>query len=140
MKQKAADVIGSIFLIALSAAGLVECRAFPDSASVLPTFTLGGILLLSVLQILSLRRAPEEKVEINLKRVTVIIAALLIYVTLLRVVGYYFCTLLFIGGLMASFGIRKVKTLIAVPVLFCVFVYVVFAKGLSISLPGGLLF
>lgn len=140
MKRKTYDAIGSLIFIAVAVAGLLECRNFSDSAALMPTFTLGAILFLSVIQLLMCSRVPDERAHINLKRMGIVLLALLLYVGLINVIGYYVCTLLFIAGLMFAFGIRKKKTLIAVPVIFCVFVFVVFAKGLSISLPSGVLF
>lgn len=140
MKRKTYDAVGSLILIAVAVAGLFECRSFSDSAALMPTFTLGAILLLSVVQLLTCWRAPDERACINLKRVGIVLLALLLYVVLIKVIGYYICTLLFIAGLMFAFGIREKKTLIAVPVIFCVFVFVVFVKGLAISLPSGFLF
>ena len=80
MKRKTYDAIGSLIFIAVAVAGLLECRNFSDSAALMPTFTLGAILFLSVIQLLMCSRVPDERAHINLKRMGIVLLALLLYV------------------------------------------------------------
>lgn len=139
MKRKTSDLISSVFLIILSAAGLAECRNLSSSAAIMPTFTLVAILLLSAIQLIMLRKVPNESIEINFKRMGTVLALLLVYVLAMDMIGYYVCTYLFVLGIMWAFGVRKTKSFFLIPAAFCLFVWIVFAKGLSISLPEGLL-
>ena len=139
MARKTSDQIGSIILIALSVAALVETGNFSESAALLPRITLGAILLLSVIQLIMASRVPEEKITINFKRLGYILLPMILYALLMGIVGYYVCTIAFICAVMYIFGIRNKITLIVVPVAFCAFVFLVFAQGLSITLPSGIL-
>ena len=114
MKMKLADIIFPAFLVALSTLGLSECRKFTESAALLPRICLWVLIILSA---------------------GIIIGALVVYVILIPIAGYYAATVLFTFALMLVFGVKNKIVLAAVPLGFALFVFLVFGQLLSLTPP-----
>ena len=87
---------------------------------------------------------PEEEkwdctLNLNTKKL-VIIAATVLYVALVPVVGYCVMTILYVGGLSFYLGNRNPIKLILFTLIFFGILYAIFGVWLRIRLPSGFLF
>ncbi|MDO5000858.1 MAG: tripartite tricarboxylate transporter TctB family protein [Eubacteriales bacterium] len=87
---------------------------------------------------------PEEEkwnCTLNLSsKKLVIIAATVLYVALVPVVGYCVTTILYVGGLSYYLGNRKPVSLIVYTLVFFGILYAIFGLWLRVRLPSGFLF
>ena len=136
MKMKLADIIFPAFLIALSVLGLSECGKFTESAALLPRICLWILIGLSAgIMLKALIRNEDKKIPFNWGRAGIIIGSLIAYVVLIPIAGYYAATVIFTFILMLVFGVKNKIGLIAVPLGFALFVFLVFGQLLSLTPP-----
>jgi integral membrane sensor domain MASE1 len=81
----------------------------------------------------------EEIPKINVKLVVIYTLAVLAYVFLVEVVGYFVATPIFIVGTYMYLRATSLRNALIIAVGFCVLVYVVFIDMLYLPLPMGLL-
>jgi putative tricarboxylic transport membrane protein len=74
-----------------------------------------------------------------MKRMILSLVAAVVYTLLLKSVGFFVMTILFIFAVMLVLGKRKPLSLVLVPIGTTVGVWFVFEKVLSIGLPPGIL-
>ena len=136
VKMKHADIIGSILLLAFCAAAWAGTKDFTESAALLPRITIGLIALLSVVQLIRVMMRPSEKtVSFKMRKILTLLALTFAYAILMPIIGFYVATILYIGGSMYIYGVRKKAVLLGVPVGFCIFAALCFVKFLSLRLP-----
>ncbi len=136
MKMKLADIVFPGLLIAMSVLGLSECNKFTENAALLPRICLWILIALSVgIMLKALLRKEDKTIAFNWGRAGIIIAALVLYVVIIPIAGYYAATVLFTFALMFAFGVRNKVILIAVPLGFALFVFLVFGQLLSLTPP-----
>ena len=136
MKMKLADIIFPAFLVALSTLGLSECRKFTESAALLTRICLWVLIILSAgIMLKAMVRKNDKTISFNWGRAGIIIGALVVYVILIPIAGYYAATVLFTFALMLVFGVKNKIVLAAVPLGFALFVFLVFGQLLSLTPP-----
>lgn len=136
MKMKFADIIFPLLLIIMSVLGMIETNNFTESAALLPRIVFGLIIVLSLVVMGKAVIKKETKwVKINWKRAFTIMGTTVAYVMLLPIIGYYVATILYIAVTMYLFGVRNKITLVAVPIGFVIFVFIIFGKILSLTPP-----
>jgi len=86
------------------------------------------------------KETPDVKWGGGLKNVGIILGALIASVILFQFIGYYISSALFIAVTLWVLGIRNKIQLIALPLGWVVFSYVVFARILFVRLPVGSIF
>lgn len=137
MKMRTADLGASLILIAMCVLGFLETRNFTEQAALLPRITFGCIAFLSALQLGKVvGKKTDKTVSFQWKRVLIIMALSAGYVLLIPVAGYYVSTVLYIFFGMFLYGIRNKVLLCSIPVGFCLFVYLVFVRVLSLNPPA----
>lgn len=108
-----------------------------------------GILILLVLTSLLLigkflfgksgegAKKEKEKSKIVWSMMLKGILILLLYISLMKYIGYIASTLLFTAGAMFLLGNRKIVQLVIVPILTAAFIFLVFTYAMYIPLPKG---
>ena len=95
--------------------------------------------LLTLLPMITGKEKPDKPWK-NLKLVAYVLAAIAASLLLFDYIGYYLSSALFIFVVMLLLKSCSKVQLIAVPVGWVIFTYLVFAKLLSVTLPAGRLF
>ena len=105
------------------------------------------IILSVILLVSSLIRQPEEKTEIpkkldpaQIRRVGMILLVLIVYITLIDLIGYYISSFVTLVTLMLVFKVRSWYKILLISATVMVVVFLFFEKGLKILLPRGFLF
>jgi putative tricarboxylic transport membrane protein len=132
----------ALLFFILTFAFKVSKMATGATASTMPRTWCVALLPISILCIISILNGssnPDEPFQ-RWKFVIGVTFAVFASVFLFSYIGYYLSSALFIVLLMWLLGERKAVTLVAVPVIWDVFTYLVFARVLYISLPIGALF
>ena len=136
VKMKFADIIFPLLLIIVSVLGMIETNNFTESAALLPRIVFGLIIVLSLVVMgKAVIKKETKRVKINWKRAFTIMGTTVAYVVLLPIIGYYVATILYIAATMYLFGVRNKITLVAVPIGFVIFVFIIFGKILSLIPP-----
>jgi putative tricarboxylic transport membrane protein len=112
----------------------------------LPLWIAIGIVVTAILLIVQAVRArsvPQEPIEwptaAGWRRVLILLAALAAALWLLDWLGFMIVATLFMLVVVVSLGVRSWGTLVSVPLLAAIGLYVVFAVWLRVPLPKGLL-
>lgn len=144
-----ADVVSGLFIIILSLFFLLIAGKMPAGAAQFPKIILYILGVLGfILMVTGIRKILTEKSELNsndevekisLKNPLTAIAIIGCYGILIRILGFYFATVVYIIIFMIFFGERDVKKIIITAILVNVFVYLLFAVQLHVRLPKGLL-
>jgi len=121
-----------------------EATNFPMDGGFFPLFALGGIFLLSLyLLILSFFSdrvvAKEEKKEFHY-RPFVLFGILILQVLVMKEIGYFVSTALFLIAASIYLGIRNYLILILAVIILIPSMYLFFVWGLQANLPQGILF
>jgi putative tricarboxylic transport membrane protein len=120
------------------------------SPSFFPRLALGCLAGLSLAMALStLKSLYSGKTECNhegkddpvdLRQVAMVMLATLAYVNLMDIIGYYAATFAFLVIVSSLLGIRKLGSLLLMPSIVVLSVFLLFEKALTIQLPRGSLF
>jgi len=116
-------------------------RAVTD-ASTIPRvwfYALCVAVVLSVIPIVTGKNDPDLKFG-NIRRLTLVIATLVIGVSLINIIGYYISMAVVTAVIMWLLGSRNKIELISVPIGWVLFSYFVFARLLNVRLPVGIIF
>ena len=139
----------SVSAIILGLYVIVAASQFPEGADGVPgpgffPVILGiMIILLSVLQLFNTRKDKDDDTKFmneGTKRVLISCAVIIGYLVGMEVLGFIISTPIFLFSIMWYFSVRKVSTLISIPLVSTGILYFVFLKFLSVSLPTGLFF
>lgn len=156
--KKYGDIIVGIVFAVIGLALIIAARMLPKSAVMeigpdfMPTVVGTLILVLSVILLVQsareLKANPDkeyEKDESDYKRVALSLILALLYVFLLKPVGFIICTFLYLIGqitVLAPDTHRTRKDMITyliIDVVFTLVVYFLFRMGFKIVLPAGIL-
>ena len=156
--KKYGDIIVGIFYAVLGIALIVVARMLPKSQVMdigpdfMPTVVGTLILVLSVILLVQsvreLKKNPDKeygKDESDYKRVLLSLILALLYVFLLKPVGFIICTLVYLFCqiyVLAPDSHRTKKDMIMyliIDVVFTLIVYYLFRIGFKIVLPAGIL-
>ncbi|MFB9084276.1 tripartite tricarboxylate transporter TctB family protein [Deinococcus wulumuqiensis] len=130
------------FRIPFGINAVVGPRLFPLLVSVV-TLLLGGWLTVGALRGERAEPGAEEDTDpeaaVNLGAPAVVLAGLLLGTLLLEPLGFVFGTALMYFSVTYAFGERRYGRMLAVSLLVALLAYVLFTRGLGLSLPAGLL-
>lgn len=76
-------------------------------------------------------------ITVNYRTLAIVAVAIILHVVLLEIAGYIIAAIVCFSGVAYGFGSRKYLKDFAVSVIFAVFIYFSFTKGLNINLPAG---
>lgn len=132
-------LLGAVYLLFLT-------TDMPESAAQFPKLVLSLLALLSILLILRGFRAAkkvEEKTEITVhhfKKALIAILIIAIYAALIRYIGFYTATSLFVIAFMRFFKEKRILAIILTIIGINLFIYFLFVVQLNVRLPKGILF
>ncbi|MGE4484804.1 MAG: tripartite tricarboxylate transporter TctB family protein [Oscillospiraceae bacterium] len=84
--------------------------------------------------------APIRFKSKEFRRVATLSGIMIAFVLLIYFLGIYVGILFMMVACSFVLGERNIKMIVAIPVISCVFIYVVFGVGLGVPLPTGLFF
>ena len=155
--KKYGDLVVSIFYLALGIALVLGARTLPKSKVMeigpdfMPTvigvliLILAGLLLVNTLRDFKQNAEEAEPEKCDYKRVLASLAASVVYVNVLKPVGFILSTLVYLFlqiFILAPDDQRQKKNLIlylVLDVVFTIAVYFLFRYGFKIVLPAGLI-
>ncbi|HPU78701.1 MAG TPA: tripartite tricarboxylate transporter TctB family protein [Thermosynergistes sp.] len=132
--------ITAIVVIVLSIFGLLEAKSYPAEAASYPLAILLMAIALSVILLVTKPRVKTKPGNIVYRQLYGMIAFTIAYYILIRVIGYYFATLLYVLVSMYFLKERNLIVLASVSVGFVVVLYCVFGLFLRVPLPHLVLF
>lgn len=132
--------ITAIVVIMLSVFGLVEAKSYPAEAATYPLTILLTTIVLSVVLFITKPRVKTKSENIVYRQLYGMIIFTIAYYMLIKVIGYYFATLLYVFVSMYFLKERNLIVLATVPVGFVVVLYCVFGLFLRVPLPHLTLF
>lgn len=130
-------------LLAVCAIFFYMITKLPKQASVYPMFVTTILAVLSLIFTVKayINRAKEEKGLLDgvfVKQLLAVSGACLVYVGLIKTLGYFTSTLLYFIVVLLGFKLNK-KIVIGVSIGFCLFIFVLFKVMLKVPLPKGFL-
>ena len=136
--MKRADRISGMVLMLISAYGYIYSSGLKGDAGVLPKLIFIGMLCgAAALFMLSFSKAQSENLEkMKWKKWLAAVGGATIYAALINVLGFYLASAFYLSATMFGFGVRSKKTLIAVPAIFDLLIFVCFGVILGIHLPA----
>jgi len=144
---KKANIIISIFLIIISIFLYYQTITWERDPATLPRLMLGVIIFLSILLIFrSITINPKTNNVIkkmskqSFLRIFIATCITLLYVTSINLLGLYLSTLFFLIIILLYIGERNKLVIIVVPVLFLLFLYLIFDLFLHVDIPLGIFF
>ncbi len=142
MSKKYIDIVLSVFFIILAVLLYRSTATFPKSAlfttAVYIKFLAYLLAIASFVQLVkSIRSDSAIKVIFakNLKKFFILILSLIVYVWIIRYVGFIISTLIFLPVTMRYMGYEKFRKSIIISASITLFVYVLFVQIFSIQLP-----
>lgn len=136
--MKKADRITGIIIMWLSVYGYIYSANLRGDAGLLPKIIFVALFLgATALFANSFSKKPDESVEKVLwKKWFVAVGGAILYVILMNILGFYIASVLYLAATMYYFGVGSKKTLILVPVIFDLVIWVCFNLILGIRLPA----
>lgn len=132
--------ITAIVVIVLSIFGLMEAKSYPTEAAAYPLAILLMAIALSVILLVTKPRVKTKPGNIVYRQLYGMIAFTIAYYIIIRIIGYYFATLLYVLVSMYFLKERNLIILASVPAGFVVVLYCVFGLFLRVPLPHLMLF
>jgi len=132
--------ITAIVVIVLSIFGLLEAKSYPAEAASYPLAILLMAIALSVILLVTKPRVKTKPGNIVYRQLYGMIAFTIAYYIIIRIIGYYFATLLYVLVSMYFLKERNLIVLASVSVGFVVVLYCVFGLFLRVPLPHLVLF
>ena len=149
MKMKKTDIGVVVFMYAICAFFYVHMLQLQTNSQTYPRFTIVLLFGLTTLYLLQmLMNAKKHGVESGVDKVFdgfqivqffVCLAMVIVYLLLMKFLGFFVATIVFMLAALTFLGVPKVHTLIAV-VAINLLVYFAFVQFLGVKLPAGLLF
>lgn len=149
MKMKKTDIGVVVFMYAVCGLFLSMSGSLSDSSRVYPLFTIALLFGLTTLYLLTMVvKAKKNGVESGKEellegfeglQLLVCIALTVAYMLLIRYLGFFSATILFMLAVLLYLRVPILATVLATAVINLL-VYFAFSKFLGVRLPGGLLF
>lgn len=146
MSLMADRLIGAL-LIVFSIALYINSRSFPIGSETFPQAMLATIFLFSVFLIAgtfkSKAGAGQEREKKPASRAAspyLTYAQVVLYVLLIRPLGFFVASALFIAGMMYFLGVRCGQIFLYTIIGFATVIYLLFVTQLKVPLPHGILF
>lgn len=148
MKRSAVDVLVSAIFILLASFFIWEAVDFPVGGNIFPFFSLGGIIVLSLLTIVNtlISKAPERSERFRIdwsydnKKPLVILVLSLVHFWLIFILGYFTSAVLFFFAATLATGVRRYRSIFYVSLVLFPAMYAFFVVFLQAQLPRGILF
>lgn len=137
--MKTADRITGLVIAALSVIGFIYSKGLRGDAGKVPMFIFVGLFIAGVALVLytHLKVAESKPLESMLwGRWFLAVFTGIAYAVLIPVIGFYAASAVYLFGAMYLFGVRNKKTLVIIPAVFVLIIYLLFAKLLGIRLPA----
>jgi len=131
------NVYLSITLIILSIIVFIESSKLPNIDAQFPRlisislFIAGVILMMSSLRM----KAQERKKKYNYWRAVTIVVGLILYILILRWLGYLLSTGLLVTYVISTLGYHKRKQIIIIATVVTIVFYLIFKLVLNVPLP-----
>lgn len=132
--------------LALAAALFIAAQGFPEravSAALYVKFLSVCLFLLSGILMAQTLLSPVKGKTIewvkNPRKFLITTGAMVVYVVLLYVIGFFPASILMMIGLARGLGYKKWKPLIIGALVMMVFIYLLFVQFLAVPVPAGLL-
>jgi len=138
------DFYLSLILIILSIIVFIESLRLPKIPSYFPRLLSILLLITAVILTMSaLRRRGKEvkkvkKKEYNYYQLGAVVGSLILYILILRWLGYLLSTGLLIIWLISTSGYPKRKQIIIISIIAVVALYIIFKLILNVPLPMGI--
>ena len=146
------EIIISVVLIVFSVIALIVSGGIGGNVNpadlgptAFPRLTLAAVIVICISQIvISLKNRgqiikeakTEKKVTIDNKLALIgVIVLMVVYGLVLPIIGFYIASAAFLFLIMLLMGNRKWRQLVIIPILFNVFIHVVFVMSLGLRLP-----
>lgn len=148
MSNLAKHIIAAVITLVFAIVFYINSLKLPREAASLPRILIGiivlltlGMLLEAVLKERKAKKAsqeqPEEKEIIKHGRVFIFGLLIAIYITLIKPVGYFIVTPLFVIGALSYLKSTRFKAAVFVALGFTLFVYLLFVVFLELPIPLG---
>lgn len=145
--MKKANIIISIFLITISIFLYYQTITWEKDPATLPRLMSGVIIFLSILLIIrSITKNPKRNNIIkkmskqSFLRIFIVTCITFLYVTSINLLGLYLSTLIFLIIVLLYVGEKNKLVIIGVPILFSIFIYLIFGLFLHVDIPLGIFF
>jgi len=142
-----ANIIISLFLIAISIFLYYQTITWEKDPATLPRLMLGVIIFLSILLIIkSITKNPKMNKIVkkmsrqSFLRIFIATCITLLYVVSINLLGLYLSTLFFLIIILLYIGEKNKLVIFGVPVLFLIFLYLIFDLFLHVDIPRGIFF
>ena len=147
MHKKYIDILVSIFFIVLAILLYRSTATYPKSAlfttAVYVKFLAISLGIAGVLQLLfSFKIDSDQKIIFakNPKKFLTLVVALILYVWIMRYIGFIISTLIFLPVTMWFMGYKKIVKSIIISIGITLFVYILFVRIFEIQLPEATIF
>lgn len=149
IRRVSPDVFIAVFLLGLEIFLWQVNSQAPERANYYPKYILIFSFILTTLLLISgilntVKKSKDSDQEVskdyNYHLVLIIVFLTAVYIALINSIGYSVSTVLYIFCLMRILGIKEIKTLILVPFITTLLLYVVFNHLLFVLLPEGYFF
>ncbi|WOV88094.1 tripartite tricarboxylate transporter TctB family protein [Sporosarcina oncorhynchi] len=119
-----------------------ETKSTDTGAAFMPRIYCGLLIVFGLILFIQglLDKNKVERIDRTIGYALISMAIVLAYVLTMPYIGFYISTALTIFGLLLFSKVRKVSTLVSVPLGAILFVYIVFGILLKVSIPLGSLF
>ena len=141
------DTIIGLIITIISVFFLSIADKMPASAARFPKIILSILGILSFFLILKGLRASlinkfnsKESITLNsIRNPLIAIALIILYVVLLRLIGFYISTTIYTVLFMLFFREKRIRTVLLTAVSINIFIYLLFVVQLNVRLPQGFL-
>ena len=149
MKMKKTDIGVVVFMYAICAIFYMHMLQLAENSQTYPRFTITLLFGLTTLYLLTMiSNARKFGVESGVDTVFkgfmpvqffVCLALVIVYLLMMKYLGFFVATIVFMVAALVFLRVPKVHTVIAV-IVINLLVYLAFVKFLGVKLPAGLLF
>lgn len=144
--MKLSDLVIALLLIALSGYIFYETSSYPEpfvqgapGASVFPNVLASCLIVLSVILFINGFRDKKESTGITdwkaLGKIGIDLALVIVFLVVLEAFDIFILMPLLLAATMIIMGEKSIKAVIALPLIFDLFVYVVFYRMFHVMLP-----
>jgi len=155
MKERIGNIIFLLVITAFAFIYYLDVMSLPHREEKIVVFTLFWLLIvfvsINIVQLFMEYRKSEQDEKIQNKnnkkahvlkddKRLILLISLVIYVLLVKIIGFFVTSFLFFIVLSWLLGTRKISTLIFVPSVIVMLTYFFFVKLLNVNIPTGILF
>lgn len=139
---KKKEIASIIFLFAVSILFFLGANGMKGDSGLFPKILSGIIFVLTCIESISVMtnktKESKKKEERSPKKLIYIIALSVLYVVLIKPLGFSLSTFLFLAGSMILLEVKNKKLAVLTPILTVVIIYFVFKVLLKVQIPVGI--